>query len=355
MLVFITGVPGSGKTYKAVYELYKHFGKNSKTRDDKFEHCYTNINQFDFSLVDERVKKFDYDEFKTKILELHNLYKRKVTDDELNQRAQELGLYKALFVLDEAHNYFQTNDATLVWWLTYHRHMYQDIYLITQNLALIHSKYKPLAEYFYKAVPASLRLKKDIFKYNVYVDSKMTKYSKAKVEKLKLDKNIIKLYHSGDVVKAPNFLLRFIVIAIIIFAITIIAFFALERYFFSPESDISQSISSNIKTHSKTLTPTTNPQNIQESISINIDSDMKYKSLQCNNNHCTFQKYKIPIDVLIQLFQISQSKILLAKEIPGTQNFYLYALVTQEFLNYFRSSNEKDNFDINLFGSKPSK
>ena len=80
-------------------------------------------------------------------------------------RAKKLNLYKALFVIDEAHNFFQTKDDVLVWWLTYHRHLYQDIFLITQNLALIDRKYKPLAEYFYKAVPSSLRLNKKVFKY----------------------------------------------------------------------------------------------------------------------------------------------------------------------------------------------
>ena len=353
MLIYITGVAGSGKTYKAVYELYKHFGKDSKTRDDKFEHCYTNINQFDFSLVDDRVKKFDYDDFKTKITELHNLYKRKVTDDELNQKAKEIGLYKALFVIDEAHNFFQNRDATLIWWLTYHRHLYQDIYLITQNLSLVESKYKPLAEYFYKAVPASLRINKKVFKYNIYIDSRMTKASKVKSEKLPFKKEVYDLYHSGDIVKSPNFILRILLFSLGMLFLLSIGFYLYENQLKSqPSKDTSKSLSSTSQTQQKPIKTT--PQS-KENLTISLDSDMKYKMLHCNTSYCIFEKYKIPIDVLVQLFQISQSKILLAKDIPGTQNFYLYALVSQDFLNYFRSSNEKDNLDINLFGSKSSK
>jgi len=36
MLLFIVGVPGSGKTYKAVKHIYDHFGLNSKNKDELY-------------------------------------------------------------------------------------------------------------------------------------------------------------------------------------------------------------------------------------------------------------------------------------------------------------------------------
>ncbi len=349
MLVFITGVPGSGKTYKAVNELYKHFGKNSKDRDDRFLHCYTNINQFRFDLVDDRVKKFDYDDFKMKINQLHLLYKRKVSDEELNEQAKEYGLYKALFVIDEAHNYFQTNDATLVWWLTYHRHMYQDIYLITQNLALINSKYKPLAEYFYKAVPASLRLNKKIFKYNVFVDSKMNKYSKAKVEKLKLNPNVIELYHSGDVVKAPNFLLRFILFAIIFFALAAFVFYYLIYGLLTKDSNTPVSPKEVVK-------PIKTPQAISKKENFSFISDgYKYVVIKCNIDECYLFNKKIPYDVLSKLIDLSESKLIRAYPVKGTSSIRIYSLLSPQFISYFRSSNEKNSFKLDFFGSDSKK
>jgi len=209
MLLFITGVPGAGKTYKAVKHIYDNFSLDLENKSDLYLFCYTNISNFNYKNVDERVKPLDFDDLKSKLTILYDFYKYKKYDDKsLIEEAKKLNLYKALFVIDEAHNFFQTKDDVLVWWLTYHRHLYQDIFLITQNLALIDRKYKPLAEYFYKAVPSSLRLNKKVFKYNVFIDSRMTKASKVKVEKINFDSNVIELYHSGDVVRSPNFILR---------------------------------------------------------------------------------------------------------------------------------------------------
>lgn len=57
-------------------------------------------------------------------------------------------LNHCLIVVDEAHNFFnKKNDEILTWWLTYHGHLYQDIILITQDLSLIDTGYKAVAEF----------------------------------------------------------------------------------------------------------------------------------------------------------------------------------------------------------------
>ncbi|WP_457560553.1 zonular occludens toxin domain-containing protein [Caminibacter sp.] len=334
MLVFITGVPGSGKTYKAVKHIYDHFGINSKNKDNRYLFCYTNITNFDFSKVDERVKPLDFDDLKYKLSLLYDLYKNKKADDKtLIEEANKLSIHKSLFVIDEAHNFFQVKDEILVWWLTYHRHLYQDIYLITQNLSLIDRKYKPLAEYFYKAVPASLRLNKKVFKYNVFIDSRMTKASKVKVEKLKFDKNVIDLYHSGDEVKAPNFIMRFILISFIVFI-----FLALFFYFYlkSLESDTKKNTDQNKLNKSSAVTHKI-PENSQFRKSKNdkieknvpltqnfLDDYKYYYQLVCFKNKCIVDNdFTISKYFILALPDISNTKIYYKANFPTNQLIYL--------------------------------
>ena len=344
MLVYITGIPGSGKTYKAVYHIYKHFGKSSKNRDERYLFCYTNIDGFNFDVVDDRVRKLDFDALKSNLLVLHDMYKRKASDAELIERAKQFEIYKALFVVDEAHNYFQNRDPVLVWWLTYHRHLYQDIYLITQNLSLIESKYKPLAEYFYKAVPSSLRFSKKIFKYNVFVDQRMYKDSKAKVETIKLDPEVFKLYNAGDDTKSPNFLKRFVFFAFLFALITGFVFYFFIRFFFTSDTSESVSVSKSVSQSSS--------RGVIVSTPTQIDDSFRVINIKCFDSDCFYNHKEFDFSTLNYLVSQTSSKYLYAKKLNGTNQVLITLLASPSFINLFRSSNEKDSSrPVITFGS----
>ena len=174
MIEFVIGVPGSGKTYKAMYSLYNNFGKNDKIKDKKFlfndvDFALTNINEIKKEHFD-NVYDLDFDLFYNSIEILHNMYIKKSNDTVLKSKAKELNVYGCLIILDECHNYLDKQDKVLVWWLSYHRHLHQQIYLITQNLALVNSKYKAFSEFFYKAYPSSLKLFNKYYEiYSIYI------------------------------------------------------------------------------------------------------------------------------------------------------------------------------------------
>jgi len=217
MIVFYLGLPGSGKSYAGVDKIYNNFSKEPDAKRDlkkDYINCYTNINEFKFDLLD-NVYKFDADEFYKQLKELHSMYKKKASDAELIEKAKEFNIYKSLFVLDEAHNFLDVPDPIKIWWLTYHRHLYHDVILITQSLSLIHSKYKPLAEAFYKAKSSSLTLNKSYFNYMYYTESRLTKASYVSTVKVKKNPKVFELYHSGDSVDSKNVIKRFIFIALL--------------------------------------------------------------------------------------------------------------------------------------------
>ena len=244
-ITYYTGIPRSGKSLKAVAFIYHtfvslpiyfrlSFGKKNKFPKDNenllklydfkifkiyklqkkipYENCYTNINQFDFSISD-KILKFDFDEIYLKLTILHALYMDKKTDDELIEKSKELNIFKSLFVLDEAHNFLKKkDDPVLVWWFTYHGHLYQDIILITQDLKLVNDEYKRTAEYFFKAVPQRLRLSKNVFKYRQFSSYQMYQRDLISTDSLKVIPEYYSLYVSGDSPKSKSIIHKYLYI-----------------------------------------------------------------------------------------------------------------------------------------------
>jgi zona occludens toxin len=240
MLEYYTGVPGSGKTYRAVSLAYDCFiDKKSKTYQ-KYKYFYTNINEFKFDSFNLEKNNvafvLDMDVLKKNLTELHQLYLQKVTDEVLLERAEELNLVHTLFIIDEAHNYFDVKNTVLIWWLSYHRHLHQDIILITQNLSLIYSKYLTFGEFFYNAVSSSLRLRSSVFTYHQFIKWQLFKNSHTNTFKVKFNPLVYALYSSGANTQGTKVIHKFIAIAVFLFIVVVI-FFKVYSSHFGSSSD----------------------------------------------------------------------------------------------------------------------
>lgn len=267
---YIVGNPGSGKTYLAVYKLYENFlfePKNKDVNPNNYLYAYTNINEFNFSCSD-LILPLDLENLYDKLTDLYNLYLDKANDQELIEKAKELEIYKSLFVIDECHSniFDKKKDKILIWWLTYHRHLYQDIWLITQNLSLVDSCYKKIAEFFYKAVDGSNRLFSKRFKYVLF--NSPTMYNKRDIVpgggiSLKYDPEIFNLYHSGNITKHKSFIKVYMFIAFILFIVVFIFFLKFISFFDSNDKNDLNSTNKNlpIKTFSSTSKPYFKPIN----------------------------------------------------------------------------------------------
>lgn len=247
-ITYIVGNPGSGKTYFAVHKIYeffiepnlpvkKIFGFKLKRKLKNFDYlyCYTNINGLDFS-ISNKLLSFDFDVFYLCLIELYNLYNQGVNDDTLNLKANELKLFKIMLIIDEAHNILKNkDDKILIWWLTYHRHLHQEIIFITQDLSLISSEYKRIAEFFYKALDSGKRIFKDSLRYAQFSSYKM--YQKDLVPggrfSLKIKQDVFSLYESGRSNSNPSFFSRIF----LYFFSSLVFFFIVFYYFFNYFSD----------------------------------------------------------------------------------------------------------------------
>jgi len=351
MIVYFLGIPGSGKTYYGVNVIYDNFvldiPKKSKLSLKKdYENCYTNINEFKFNLT-KNVFPLDFDDFYSKLEILYNMYKKKCTDNELIEKARELNIYKTLFVIDECHNFFDVADKVKIWWLTYHRHLYHDVYLITQNLSLVNSKYKPLAEAFYKAKSSSLTLNKKYFNYMYFTESRMTKASYVNTLKVLKRKEVFKLYKSGDKVESKNVILRFIKISIILFIILI----CIALYFYFQKTKQIDNAKKNI-TIEKTINNNglnSKQKNINDNINDNIEKDLNDDNQRlavfvCDKVLCSYDNIEFSTDVL----KFANQKYEVEK-ISGVKRFNKIVLtysVSEDFLNFLKHNGSNNDVSI---------
>ena len=362
MLVYYLGIPGSGKTYSAVHTIYNNFSDDKDAKKDlkkDYINCYTNINEFKFEKL-KNVFKLEYDNLYSNLIILYNLYKEKCTDDVLIEKAKELDIYKTLFVVDECHTFFDTADTIKIWWLTYHRHLYHDIILITQNLALVNTKYKPLAEAFYRAKPNSLVLNHKFFHYTYFTDSRLTKAGRVNVKKIKKDKKVFELYKSGDSVKSKNVIVYFLTIAFILFIILFIVAF----FFFSSKNDDSKiKKSDNIKPSQYHKDLNTNSHINKKLYSSNLDdSDDVFLNkrlivFNCSFSDCSSDNFSIPPQLLKKFIDMNKAHIYYKKMVNKSLSVF-YISVSNSLYNFLNSQKGVKNeinpvsSPISLFGSK---
>lgn len=349
MISFFTGVPGSGKTYYAVDKIYNNFSTQPDAKKDNkatYENCFTNINEFNFEKV-ENCFYLDFDKLKIILVELHKLYKAKKSDEDLINYCKDNNIHNSLFVIDEAHNYFDSKDIVLVWWLSYHRHLYHEIILITQNLTLIDSKYKSFSEFFYKAFPQSLTLIKTHFKYNVYCNSRMGANSKSGTIKIKRNKKVFELYKSGDSINTSNIILKFLMFASLL-AVLLIGIFYLYSRSLQGDSlpsvdtvDTSPGAAQNLTNH---LINSQDDNFIQDT-SINTDyTSKRFFNLTCNNSNCYNKNVQIPPNLLELFIKDKSVNLLYSNKI--NKNYYVYYLSCTDDFYQFISTKGSQNENV---------
>lgn len=189
-ITFITGIARSGKSYYSVHYLYQMYKNHlHKTNwfmqwwryyvsplepKEYYQTTYTNINEFNFDFS-ERIKPLDFAELRAKLKKLHDLRVNQNKDDkEMIVESKKLGLHNCLFIIDEGAHYFtKPVDKVLIWWLTYHGHLYQDIHIITQHMDQVPSEYIKNGEFFYMAYPSSSSIFKNKINYGLYKSGKL--------------------------------------------------------------------------------------------------------------------------------------------------------------------------------------
>ncbi len=371
MVFFLTGVPGSGKTYYLVNYAEKNLQKVDKESNDKlYLQVVHNISGYKNGFY------VDFgSDYLPKILDLYDYYlsiKKDINkDDLLIKKAEEFGIYKILLIVDECHLYF-INDFTnkgkkqyysLLWFISYHRHIFVDLVLSTQNLSLVDYKFKAFAEYFIKSVPSSMRFNlnpfsKASFAYNFFPDSKMWNETKFKTEKLKPDKKIFSLYTSGDTVKKQKVYLQTLLIIFFLFSLFSLLWFIFQKSFSSSGHPVDQ-IKKDIEDIDKNVTLQHKKISISRDIISYSNSDLNFDVVTCSpklSGTCSSEltTNKIHYFFFLKLMQLNLIEVSKKETQYDIQKFYLILHISKDaYLDKFlikpnRSFND-DKRDVKTF------
>lgn len=377
-ITYIVGNPGSGKTFFGVKILYDYFikenkpnfldkilKKNDKKDDKDFVVAYTNINQFNFESSD-KIKKFEYDKFYEKISLVYNAYVFEKSDDnKLIEMLKDLDLYKALFVIDEIHNFFNNADDVLVWWLTYHRHLYQELYFITQSLSLVAPCYKNVAEFFYKASDSSHRLFSKKFRYSQYTTANLYKKDLIKKLHIDFDEKIFNLYHSGNNGVGKSAVKKFFLIAFVLFIFCFIIFKVIMSAFFTPDTQNIEKKENKISSQAQN-SPKNDLSQYVKNFNQNLENKERllsyYFVFTCSYSYCIFENSinEYDRDLIFKLIHDTRILYRSSKQLTSGLIKYSFLLENDVFkslkIEYKGKTDEKtsDNSIFAGFGSQSS-
>lgn len=291
MISILTGLPRSGKSYRAVWYIDKHFIDPKSPDYSKHHFLYTNIGGFKHDVVndllaqnpiDDVIKEsiyLDWDAFYKHLSKLHEMAKADKSDEELLKYARYHKLTPALFVIDEAYRFYtKKSDPVLVWWHGYHGHLGHDILIIIHRPSLMNSDYKAHTEEFIDAQPKSKSLNNNTFRYFHYSDDKYTKEARYHTDKLTASPDIFALYKSGDLHKPKKIIYKFIgyMIAALFFVIFIFKLFYDRAEEKLSTTDINQS---------KPISSPTSLPSSSASVS-SFDSNSIFIRVRCDDYSC---------------------------------------------------------------------
>lgn len=144
MFIIYTGKPGSGKSYKAVSDIFKKWNK-----EYFILHSIDGVKKEYFNepgcLEDWQEKYINSEE--TSIQEFFT----EAYQTELARNIKEESGKRMMLIVDEAHRIFQDPNKDWLAWLSYHRHIGQTVVFITQNIMMIHHTYRKLMDYEMRA------------------------------------------------------------------------------------------------------------------------------------------------------------------------------------------------------------
>lgn len=241
MLRIVQGVPGSGKSYYAVYYLYKYFCNN----DDVYG----------INLKKDVLLITNIDSLKLNHLSLDdclNKYPDFFTVKNFEKIQQNFKNRHIILIIDECQKYFPTyfKDKDVLFFFQYHRHLGIDIILLTQSISVVCRSLVVLSETIINASPRSISVAK-IFKYNeyLYLQGRLEKVNSFSIPK---KSEIFKLYSSfssDEVAKPKNFILRYSLIILFFAIISVISLIFTFKSFSSKHSKtvVSSLESSSIK------------------------------------------------------------------------------------------------------------
>ena len=215
MLTLITGHTGSGKTYTAVKKLLEDLQKDRL--------IFTNIK---LNLDAENLYFLADDELQQEFKKLAQIMRDNPIQEVAKEKLKQHKFANSAIYVDEAHFLgFRNKDEYLNDFLTIHRHMGLDIYLITQTPTNVYKAHLELVHKHIQCLPPSSRVMPNILKRRIY-EPYGSKDFETKHEKVQ--KEIFELYNAGK--KETSINKTVIKLMLGLLAVLLILFFVYTKF-----------------------------------------------------------------------------------------------------------------------------
>jgi zona occludens toxin (predicted ATPase) len=195
MIKLLTGRPGCGKSYRAVHDYM--------IEKDKY-YLFHNIDELKSDQIDEGKYIRDFEHLEG--ITVEQFFTRE-KQEELSTEIAEKYHRNMLIIIDEAQDYLDRFNPKVRAWLAYHRHLDQDIWLLTHNKFNIAREYNNLVEVEIQGQRG--------FVFSSFIYSYFEKGERVKTDRLKKDKKIFGLYKSfnqGEAKKPKSKLFMFMIV-----------------------------------------------------------------------------------------------------------------------------------------------
>lgn len=369
MISILTGLPRSGKSYRAVWQINETF-INPKNKDYKKHHfLYTNIGGFKHDKVndilddndhriiiegyedeegyhqpDDIIKQsvvLDWEIFYAHLDKLYDMALADKPDEELLRYCRYHKLTPALFVIDEAYRFYtKRSDPVLVWWHGYHGHLGHDIIIIIHRPSLMHNDYKAHTEEFIDAQPKSKALLNNQFRYYFYGTDYYNKKDRYHTDKLTAKPEIFDLYKSGDLHKPKKILYKFIFLAFLA-----LLFVASVLYYFSNSLSERANADENTQQSSQSVNPydppsqttATPPLPPKSPITTSMLLRVRCDAISCSRVDTEYKTAYIPKLYFEEALNMIDSKLLASSTVrifDQTYNDRLYS-IPSDSISYF--------------------
>jgi len=269
--------------------------------------------------------------------------------DILSPIKEEVKYKDILIMIDECYQHFgnRTVDDILKFLVSYSRHLYIDLVLISQDPSDIHRDYLKRVEEFIHAIPISRQLLGGSFKYKKHVSYPFRDgYTDVGTFLIPKSQKVFNYYESGGKVRSSSIFFRYIVYFIILLLFFIFVFGSLFDFFNDKSKNSSISKVDNT-THNISNSNHFNKKPIIKKEKIKY-SNYTYLTINCIDNNCiSYQdkNIKFDFDVLDDLLNNTLSKQIKIYDINNFQKTIIL-LVTKDFIDLFKKDNSKMLFKI---------
>lgn len=337
MLFFITGVPGSGKSYYLVHYAYSN--------KSKYTFIYHNVAGFKL------FNNFNFKDFFAFCEELYKIYLENESDlqkdDILLSAVKKHQYYKSLIIIDECHNYFSNYKKSLNWFLSYHRHLHIDLILSTQNLQLVNYRYRNFSEYFIRSVSSSLRFLTHKFQYKKFSDATFRSDTCYDTFSLPMRQEIFSLYQSGDKIKGQKIFYKYYLYFFLALGLVFLLFFVFRRSMSPPQQQKPHKQIQVQKVQDQQQKPHKEVRDKQKLLNRDI------LTLCSGSVSSAFSSTSFSSVFLPYLLQNYAKVLRVRSDVYGCKRYYINVLDSVSYLSYIKNSLPEKSSDKPTFSFSP--